>query len=65
MLLIKKEKSILCHDIYVVRIRMFRDGVVGGALAATAARSERIAAEAEGLLIVPRSAVPGYRRAWL
>ncbi len=44
MLLIKKEKSTLHRDIYVVRIRVFSDGVVGGALAAMAASPARFAA---------------------
>jgi hypothetical protein len=36
MLLIKKEKSTLCGDFEAAGIRGVRDGVVGGALAATA-----------------------------
>ncbi len=60
MLLIKKEKSTLQRDIYVVEIRVSSDGVVGGALAAMAVSPQQIAAEAECLPVVPRPAVPGY-----
>ena len=65
MLLIKKEKSTLQRDIYMVRIRVFSEGVVGGALAAMAAIPARIAAGRRSYRVVRclrglcRSPAPG------